>query len=66
MTAEEKLKELYKGCKPPERTPEMIKKGVMWNPSVYRGVFLDPEHIDLIANLERLKNGEQNTESIKS
>ncbi|KKK76772.1 hypothetical protein LCGC14_2860310 [marine sediment metagenome] len=57
MTAEEKLKELYEACKPPKQTPEMIKKEEYWNASNFRGVFLDPEHIDLIANLvvERLK-----------
>ncbi len=56
MTAEEILKQLYEDCKAPSRTPNMT-----WNLINYRGMFLDPLHIDLIANLvvERLKKSEE-------
>ncbi len=50
MTAEEKLKEWYKACEP---TPiERDKDGIIQYQQAYSaGMYLTPEHIDLIANL---------------
>ena len=55
-SAEDKLEERYDSKKEPlERTPEMIKKGEYF--ASVSPPFLNPEDIDLIANLvvERLK-----------
>lgn len=63
MTAEEKLKDWYEACKP---TPiEKDKDGFLLCQKSYNsGIYIAPEHIDLIANLvvERLK-GEQHADN---
>ena len=59
MKAEEKLAQWYKEGEPQERTPEMVERGEFYIQGTC-GVYIAPEHIDLIADLvvERLKSKE--------